>query len=140
MATPLDVGRDVADTMAGVSKVLARATKESLTEAAKVAKDAINAKSPGPTGGDRRFSNMRRYNHGGRLGVKTRQRSGQLWVIPAGPWKLAETGAAPHPVNHPGTRQGTRAWTRGQVETFAKLERTVPDDIARDVEEAFNGR
>src|SRR3546814_5067062 len=74
--------------------------------------DLLDKTLAGPTGGDRRFSNMRRYNHGGRVGVRRRQRDSDMWIIPQGPVKLAETGAAAHRVNHPGTRQGTRSEER----------------------------
>ena len=99
-----------------------------------MAKTELDSMSPGPTGGDRRFSNMAGYNHGGRLAVKLRPKPGEVWVTPRGPWKLAETGAAPHRVNHPGTRQGTRAWTRGQAVVFDRLGREVPDQIGDAVE------
>jgi hypothetical protein len=125
--------------MKATSRALDAATKSALADAEKAAKSELESTGRGPTGGDLRFRNMRRYNHGGRIGVRLRPRRGELWVVPRGPWKLAETGAAPHRVNHPGTTQGTSAWTRGQATTFARLGADIPNKIGDAVENAFGG-
>lgn len=136
MATAANVGREIDQTMKRVSTSLRTATKAALADAAKVSRTELNARAGEVPGGDRVFSNFRKA---GRLAVSTRQNAGVLTVSPKGPWKLAETGASPHRINHPGTRQGRLSWTRGQEAIFDQLEQTIPDQIETDVEKAFGG-
>lgn len=143
--SPLDAAREVADTMDRAARALKQATKESLSDAGTVAKGELTARAGEVPGGDRRFSRMRRYNHGGLLNVRTKIIGPtDLLVSPRGPWKLAETGADPHRLGrrggwHPGTSQGRRSWTRGQADVYDKLGRQVPEHIGDAVEEAFRG-
>lgn len=131
-----DVAREIDSTMKRTATALRAATKAALADAAKLSRSELRAKAGQVPGPDRVFSNFRKA---GALDVSTRQRDGVLTVSPRGPWKIAETGAAPHPVNHPGTHQGRMSWTTGQADIFDKLDRTIPADIEADVSKAFGG-
>lgn len=136
----LQVGDDVARTMASVTKALAESRRLALREIGKSARKTMMDQAPEVPGGDRRFSRMARYNHGGRLGVTFRVRNDLLFIGSKGPWKLAETGAAAHQIGgwrHPGTRQGRSSWTRGADVALAHAERELPEVIGEAVEEAF---
>lgn len=137
------VGEDVAKTMASMSKALDVSTKDAFRAVGKVASTTMMRHAVEAPGADRRFSRMRGYNHGGRLGVKVVARAKSLFVGSKGPWKLAETGADPHLIGgwrHPGTRQGRQSWSRGAAIALAEAERTVPDMIDEAVGGAFRGR
>lgn len=142
--SPLDAAAVVAGTMTVSSRVLRDATKKALRSVGNDARKTMRAQAVLVPGGDRRFSNMSGYSHGGRLDVKIKQRDGSVLVMSKGPWKIAEVGANPHRIGrgrHPGTRssQGRRSWTKGQEAVFSDAERTVPKDIGGAVEKAFGG-
>lgn len=140
MSTASDIGAEMASTLDAVSKAIKDTTKAVMRDSSKAARKHILKQAGVVPGGDRRFSNMARYSHGGRLNLTTKSRDLDTWVLPRGPWKLAETGAAAHRFGrgmHPGTRQGRRSWTVGQEATFEELERTVPKEITDAVEGAF---
>lgn len=142
--SPLDVARAVADSMSAASAALQVATKKALRAAGTTARKEMNRVATDVPGGDRRFSNMSRYNHGGRLAVTVRQRAGAVFVMSKGPWKLAEEGANPHRIGkglHPGTRasQGRSSWTKGQDATFGVVEKELPREVSEAVEKAFGG-
>lgn len=147
----LQIGNDVAKTMANLSKALDASVKAALKDAGKTAKDELEAQGRRRTG-DLRFSNMR----GAKIGVRTRVSSDEVTVSPSGPWGILEPGAKGHqigtkgrplkingkvvrgPVKHPGTRD-TRAWSIGQDETFRVVGEQFPKQVGDDVEEAFGG-
>jgi len=137
----IQVGADVASTMANVNRALVKSAKESLRPVAKDARSTMRSAAGPPTGGDRRFSNMGRYNHGGRLDVTVSVRDDLVFVGSKGPWKIAEEGARPHRVNHPGTRrsQGRAAWSRAADPLAADAATEVPRIITKAVEGAFRG-
>ena len=137
----LQIGNDVARTMASVSKALDKSVKNALRPIAKDARTTMRSAAGPPTGGDRRFSNMGRYNHGGRLDVTVSVREDLVFVGSKGPWKIAEEGARPHRVNHPGTRrsQGRAAWSRAADPIAADAATEVPRIITKAVEGAFRG-
>lgn len=139
--TALQVGADVASTMANVKRALVASTKKALRPIAADSRKTMLGAAAAPTGGDRRYSNMRRYNHGGRLDVTTRYRDDHVFVGSKGPWKIAEEGASPHRINHPGTArsQGRRAWSSAADPLVAEAEVKVPQVIGDAVEEAFSG-
>lgn len=141
MATAVQVGTDVAATMANVKRALDASVKKALQPIAAEARKTMRAAAARPTGGDRRYSNMRRYNHGGRLDVTTRYRDDLVFVGSKGPWKIAEAGADPHRVNHPGTArlQGQRAWSLAADGLVDDAEKKVPKVITEAVEGAFDG-
>lgn len=143
-SSPLQVGEDVAKTMAAMSKALDTSTKAALRKVGAGARKTMLARAAEVPGSDRRFSRMARYNHAGRLGVTVRVRDDHVFVGSKGPWKIAEVGAAPHRVRggqHPGTArsQGRRAWSRGADVALAEAEKAVPKAIGDAVEEAFRG-
>lgn len=139
--TALQLAADVASTMAAVSKALDKSVKDALRPVAKDARGKMRSAAGPPTGGDRRFSNMGRYNHGGRLDVTVSVREDLVFVGSKGPWKIAEEGASPHRINHPGTRrsQGRAAWSRAADPLVAEAETEVPRIITEAVEGAFSG-
>jgi hypothetical protein len=137
----LQVGADVASTMAAVSAALEKSVKTALRPVVNDARKRMRAAAGPPTGGDRRYSNRRGYNHGGRLDVTANARDDLVFVGSKGPWKIAEEGASPHRVNHPGTRgsQGRSAWSRAADPIVADAESEVPRIITEAVEGAFSG-
>lgn len=144
MSTPIQVGADVAKTMASVTRALDASTKKALREVGAEAKKPLMAAATEVPGGDRRFSNMARYNHGGRLNVTTRIKSELVFVGSKGPWKIAEVGADPHRIRggmHPGTRrsQGRASWSRAADRVLDAAAKGVPKTIEDGVEEAFGG-
>lgn len=141
MSTPLQVGADVAATMASCSKAVDTSIKKALRPIANDARAKMRAAAGPPTGGDRRYSRMSRYNHGGRLDVTASTRTGLVFVGSKGPWKIAEEGASPHRVNHPGTRrsQGRSAWSRAADPIVEQAANEVPRVIVDGVEAAFYG-
>lgn len=142
MATPTDVGKQVASTLDGMSKALEAARKQVLRDIGQKARREMLAAATQVPGGDRRFSNMSRYSHGGRLAVTYSVRGDLVFIGSKGPWKLAETGAEPHALrhgHHPGTHQGRRSWTRAADPILAGAEDQVPRVITDAVTEAFSG-
>ncbi len=127
--------------MRNVSKALDKSAKDALKPTAKDARAKMRGAAGPPTGGDRRYSNMSGYNHGGRLDVTVSVRPDLVFVGSKGPWKIAEEGAAPHRVNHPGTRrsQGRQAWSRAADPLANDAETEVPRIITDAVEGAFYG-
>lgn len=127
--------------MANCTKALKASVTKALRPVANDARSKMRSAAGPPTGGDRRYSNMRGYNHGGRLDVTVRVRDDMVFVGSKGPWKIAEEGAAPHRVNHPGTRgsQGRSSWSRAADPIVDEAETEVPRVIGDAVEEAFGG-
>lgn len=138
--TPLEAAAQVESTMKAATKALDSGLREVTKPVGKVARAEMRRTATIVPGSDRRFSNFPRA---GSLRVKIRPDRGGMgtWVIPVGPWGIAEKGAGPHPVNHPGTRgkQGRRSWTIGMNATFAELGQEVPEGLAKRVEAAFDG-
>lgn len=151
--SPLDVAKEVHDTMARASKALTSAVRASMVEAGKVARKEVEGQGRRHTGGDLKFSNM----GGARIGVKLRQLDDGILVSAKGPWGMLQPGARPHsiavkrakalkiggdfrrgPVRHPGT-PNTRAWDRGREATFDKLGVEVIKRVGDEVEGAFGG-
>jgi hypothetical protein len=141
MSTPSQVGAEASAALVRTAKAIGKATKDAMKDAADVAKAELKVTSTIVPGGDARFSNMRGYNHGGKLAVKSKPYDGGVTIIPRGPWKLAESGRDPGRRNHPGTRssQGRKSWTKGQEATFQRLGREVPEHIGDEAERAFGG-
>lgn len=138
------VGAAIRRSLSASSTALGQAVKDGLKSGGKAARTELNLRAKDVPGGDRRFSNMRGYSHGGRLGVSVRTRGDEVEVSPKGPWKIAEVGASPHRQGrglHPGTRssQGRRSWTRGRDAVFVEVERSFVNDVGGAVERAFGG-
>lgn len=139
----LKIGTDVASTMANVNKAVTASSKKAMRDVGNAAKKRMLPAAGPPTGGDRRYSNMSRYNHGGRLDVTVSVRAGSDWALAfvgsKGPWKIAEAGASPHRVNHPGTArsQGRSAWSRAADPLIRELGTDVEETITDAVEDAF---
>lgn len=142
--SPLQIGEDIAKTMVNINKAVTASSRKAMRDVGNTAKQPMLSAAGPPTGGDRRYSNMRRYNHGGRLDVNVVVRAGSDWALAfvgsKGPWKIAEAGASPHRVNHPGTAgsQGRSAWSRAADPIVAKLAADAEDTITEAVEDAFN--
>lgn len=140
--SPLDVAQGVARAMDAVAAAMAAATKKAMRGVASDARKEMTRQARVVPGGDARFSNMARYNHGGRLAVKTTVRDDEVFVMSKGPWKIAEEGASPHRMGrgvHPGTRstQGRRSWTVGERAVLDSAEHEVPAALTDGVEAAF---
>lgn len=153
--SPIQVGSEVAATLASMNKALTASTKKGLGEVGKAAKKELEA-----SGRTRvrslRFRNMK----GARLGVRYKVGAAEVSVSPTGPWGILEPGAKAHtivakkgrrsnamrvnggwrrgPFRHPGTSD-TRAWTTGQEATFDAAEKILTDTIGDAVEGAFGG-
>lgn len=139
----IQVGQDVASTMANMSKALESSRKQVLREIGQDARKKLLANATQVPGGDRKFSRMNRYNHGGRLAVTYSVREDLVFIGSKGPWKIAEEGAAPHRQGkgrHPGTArsQGRKSWTLGADPIIEAAEQQVPEVIGDAVEEAFD--
>lgn len=140
--SPLDVGRAVQSSMNAASTAMAAGLKAALRAVNANARKEMTKQSRLVPGGDARFSNMARYNHAGKLAVKTTTRPDSVFVMSKGPWKLAEEGANPHRIGrgmHPGTRssQGRRSWTKGEQSVFQQSETDIPETITDAVVSAF---
>lgn len=136
--TPASVAADIGATLDRMKKALDASRKEVLRDVGKSARADLKAAATQVPGGDRRFSNMSKFNHGGLLDVTFSVRQDMVFVGSKGPWKIAEEGAAPHG-HHPGTArsQGRRSWsqTADPISEAAALD--VPRVIGDAVEEAF---
>lgn len=140
--SPIDVGMAVKGGMDAASKALKKASRDAIREAGKIARAELMKTAVVVPGPDRGFSRM-----GGRkLSVRFESAPGQVEVIPKGPWKIPETGAAPHrgkawnhAFRHPGTAatQGRRSWSKGRDAAFDVIGVQVLDDIGEAVEQAF---
>lgn len=139
MSSPTEVGAQVVKTMASMSKALDTSRKQVLRDIGKRARADLRAAATQVPGGDRRFSNMSKYSHGGRLDVTFNVRADLVFIGSKGPWKIAEQGAAPHG-HHPGTArsQGRSSWSRAADPVLASAAGEVPKVIGDAVEEAFN--
>lgn len=140
--SPIDVGIAIGRSLNAAAAAIQAATKAELRGAGVAARKEMTRQAGDVPGSDRRFSNMSRYGHGGRLAVNVRGRGAAVFVMSKGPWKLAEEGADPHRIGggvHPGTRssQGRRSWTKGQEAVLGRVERTLPSAVAAAVESAF---
>lgn len=122
--------------MRGLSKAIEKATKDITRAGGKVAREKLLEQAKLAAGSDRKFSNFK----GPALGVKVRQEKDAALVLPVGPWKIAEVGAAPHG-GHPGTaaKQGKRRWSKGRDEAFDQLKRDVPRETEKTIRRGFNG-
>lgn len=150
-SSALQVGDEIADSMAAVARAVQSSTKEALRDAGKTAKTELETSMRRQVG-SLRLRNMR----GAKLGVRTRVTADAVTVSPSGPVGILEPGAAPHtigvkgrplkingrvirgPVKHPGTRD-TRAWSIGQDATFEAVGRDLPKTVGDAVEGAFGG-
>lgn len=134
--TPESIAADFARSMAGVKKELTRAVRAVAKEGGAVAREEHHLTAAQSAGPDRMFS---RFKKAGKLDVKLRYNDDGASVIPRGPWKIAEEGAAPHG-GHPGTRakQGRKAWTRAEAETIAVLDDRIPKTVTEAVDRGFH--
>lgn len=132
MASPADIGNDIARTMNQASRAVDKAIREVAREGVKVAREEMNKTAAQSAGPDRKFSQAKT---GGKLQVRARFDGSGSVITPAGLWGLAEKGAKPggkgRHANHPGTQgpQGRRAWSRGREATFARLDKELPAKV-----------
>ena len=126
--------------MLAAGKALTDAAKAVVDAAGDTAKAELAKTAPIVPGSDLQFSN---WKAAGKLKVRVRRERASegvgIWVVPVGPWGLAQVGAKAHPVNHPGTKQGKQSWSKGRDATYARLKGEIPEGLGDAVEEAFDG-
>lgn len=124
----------LATTLQAQAKNVRQFVRDVAKDAAKIAREEHRTAAAAGTGGDRRFSNFK----GPALDVKAKYEPGGVQIVPRGPWKIVEEGAAPHG-NHPGTRatQGRKLWTRAEEATVDRLDRVIPDGVDAAMEAGF---
>lgn len=151
MASPSEVGAEVAAAMTAAAAAVASGTKRALREIGdRSVTEFESAASRAVRGG-------RLRNHGGiRLSADARGSGDSVDVTPRGPWGILEPGARPHPIasgrpmrigprqfrrgpfRHPGTPD-TGAWTAGYDATAQVAAEVFDRTVGGEVESAFGG-